>query len=209
MIRHTLLFLAGAALAVAPAFADGDAAAGQASYATCIACHGDNAQGNKALNAPRLNHLEPVYIAAQLNKFRSGARGGEGATATAKTMAPMAAVLADDAAVVNVAAYIAGLESPASAATVEGDTNMGADYYNQFCGACHGAGAVGNPALNSPRLAGSDDWYLQAQLLAFRSGERGAHPDDKTGKQMRAMAMILPNEQAVRDVVAYLHSLGH
>ena len=85
---------------------------------------------------------------------------------------------------------------------------MGADYYNQFCGACHGAGALGNPSLNSPRLAGTDDWYLEAQLLAFRSGERGARPEDTTGRQMRAMAVILPDERAVRDVVAYLQSLG-
>jgi cytochrome c oxidase subunit 2 len=120
----------------------------------------------------------------------------------------MAAMLADEQAVADVAAYISSLESPASAATVEGDIKMGADYYNQFCGACHGAGAVGNLALNSPRLAGGDDWHMQAQLMAFRSGQRGSHPDDTTGKQMRAMAAILPNEQAVKDVVAYLHSLG-
>lgn len=181
---------------------------GQASYASCSACHGDQGQGNKALSAPRINHLEPVYIAAQLDKFRAGIRGGPAATASAQTMAPMAAVLADDAAVTVLAAYVASLDSPASEATVEGDVAMGADYYNQFCGACHGAGASGNPALNSPRLAGGDDWYLQAQLLAFRSGQRGAHADDKTGRQMRAMAAILPDEQAVRDVVAYLHSLS-
>lgn len=195
-------------LLAAPALAGGDAAAGKAHYATCVACHGDQGQGNRALNAPRLNHLEPVYLAAQLTKFRQGIRGGEGASAGERSMAPMAAVLPDDKAVVDVATYIGGLDSAASAATVQGDAEMGADYYNQFCGACHGAGAVGNVALNSPRLAGGDDWYLEAQLLAFRSGERGSHPQDTTGKQMRAMAVILPDEQAVKDVVAYLHGLG-
>jgi cytochrome c553 len=206
-MQRTLILLASLLFANAPAFAEGDAAAGEAHYATCVACHGDLAQGNQALNAPRLNYLEPVYIAAQLGKFRSGIRGGEGATASARSMAPMAATLADDKAVADVAAYIASLESPASTAVVEGDAKMGADYYNQFCGACHGAGAVGNVALNSPRLAGGDDWYMEAQILAFRSGERGSHPEDSTGKQMRAMAAILPNEQAVKDVVAYLHGL--
>lgn len=208
MKKSLILMLASLGLIGASLSANaGDAAAGKAAYATCVACHGDNAQGNKALNAPRLSHLEPVYIAAQLSKFRSGIRGGSGATPTAMQMAPMAATLADDQAVSDVAAYIATLESPASAATIEGDATMGADYYNQFCGACHGAGAVGNPALNSPRLAGGDDWYMEAQLLAFRSGQRGSNPADTTGKQMRAMAMILPNEQAVKDVVAYLHGL--
>ncbi len=207
MIR-SIAFVAALLCSVTPAALAADAAAGKAAYATCVACHGDQAQGNKALNAPRLNHLEPVYVAAQLNKFRAGIRGGEGATAAARSMAPMAAVLADDKAVTDVAAYIASLDSPAPAKTVEGDATMGGDYYNQFCGACHGAGAVGNTSLNSPRLAGTDDWYLEAQLLAFRSGERGAHPEDTTGKQMRAMAVVLPDEQAVRDVVAYLQSLA-
>ena len=207
MIR-AMTFLAAMVCSAAPVLAQGDAAAGQAHYATCVACHGDKAQGNKALNAPRLNHLEPVYIAAQLVKFRGGIRGGDGATASSRSMAPMAAVLPDDAAVADVAAYIAGLDSPASEATVEGNADLGGDYYNQFCGACHGAAAVGNLALNSPRLAGSDDWYMEAQLLAFRSGARGSHPEDTTGKQMRAMAVVLPDEQAVKDVVAYLHGLG-
>lgn len=206
-ILKASLAVAGLALAALPASAQ-NAEAGKANYATCVACHGDNAQGNQALNAPRLNHLEVVYIAAQLEKFRSGIRGGEGASASARQMAPMAAILPDDQAVQDVAAYIASLDSEPSAATLKGDAVMGADYYNQFCGACHGAGGVGNPSLNSPRLAGGDDWYLEAQLLAFRAGQRGSHPKDVTGRQMRAMAVILPDEQAVKDVVAYLHGLG-
>ena len=204
-LKAALAFIVLASTALSAAAQDAEA--GKAHYATCVACHGDQAQGNQALNAPRLNHLEPVYIAAQLDKFRSGIRGGADASATAKQMAPMAQVLPGDQAVQDVAAYIATLQSEASAATIEGDVALGGDYYNQFCGACHGAGAVGNLSLNSPRLAGGDDWYLEAQLLAFRSGERGSNPKDTTGKQMRAMAVILPNEQAVKDVVAYLHSL--
>ena len=206
MIR-TIPLIAALLCGALPALA-ADTAAGKAAYATCVACHGDQAQGNRALNAPRLNHLEPVYLAAQLNKFRDGIRGGEGSTAAARSMAPMAAVLADDQAVLDVAAYIASLDSPAPAQTVQGDAAMGADYYNQFCGACHGAAAEGNLSLNSPRLAGSDDWYLAEQVRAFRAGERGAHPDDRTGKQMRAMAMVLPNDQAVADVVAFIRSLS-
>ncbi len=197
-----LMFVGGAV------YAADASTAGNAHYATCVACHGDNAQGDRAMGAPRLNHLQAVYIDAQLRKFRSGLRGGEGATDAAKQMAAMAAVLPDEQAIADVSAYIASLDSEASAATIEGDVALGGDYYNQFCGACHGAAGVGNPALNSPRLAGSDDWYLEAQIHAFRAGQRGAHADDRTGRQMRAMAAILPNEQAIRDVVAYLHSVS-
>ena len=204
---RTLILVAITMLLTGQALAQGDAAAGQALYATCTACHGAQGEGNKALNAPRLTHLEPVYIVAQLEKFKNGQRGGANDSATAKQMAPMAATLADATAMTNVAAYIGTLSGGQSAATVEGNATLGGDYYNQFCGACHGAGAVGNPALNSPRLVGGDDWYVVSQLESFRGGQRGSHPDDRTGRQMKAMAAILPGDQAVRDVAAYIRSL--
>ena len=207
-MRNTItLLIAVMGLGSSLALAQGNVEAGKAAYATCLACHGDQGQGNAALNAPRLNHLQPVYLASQLQKFRSGIRGGDSATATSRQMAPMAATLADDQAVLDVAAYAASLDSDKPVASIKGNATLGGAYYNQFCGACHGAGAVGNVALNSPRLAGSSDWYLLAQLKAFRSGERGSHPQDNTGKQMRAMAVVLPDDQALNDVVAYLASL--
>jgi cytochrome c553 len=182
--------------------------AGAAAYAPCAACHGPAAQGDAALGAPRLSHLGPAYLKRQLQGFRSGVRGGEGAAATAQQMAGMAMALADDAAVERVVEYIGTLQSPSPGSTVEGDAALGADYYNQFCGACHGARAQGNPSLNSPRLAGSDDWYLLAQLEAFRDGRRGAHPEDRIGRQMRSMALVLPSEQAARDVVSFIGSIA-
>jgi cytochrome c553 len=149
-----------------------------------------------------------VYLASQLEKFQRGIRGGKDSTTEAVQMAAMASSLADAQAVLDVASYIASLESDVPDRTIEGDAQLGADYYNQFCGACHGPAAEGNPALNSPALAGTDDWYLLAQLNAFRAGVRGAHPEDRTGKQMRAMAGVLPNEQATRDVVAFIAGLA-
>ncbi len=196
------------AIASSTARAEADRERGKALYATCAACHGADAAGNAALRAPRLNHLRPVYVLAQLEKFRTGQRGGEGASAQARQMAPMAANLPDAQALLDVAAYIASLDSAPPAATVQGDAALGADYYNQFCGACHGPAAAGNVALNSPTLAGTDDWYLLAQLAAFRDGSRGAVAGDRSGRQMRAMAAVLPSEQAVMDVVAFIQSQG-
>ena len=204
----TAIVVAVVSLQARMAPADPDLQAGKAAYAGCVSCHGAQAKGNAQMKAPRLNHLEPVYIAAQLQKFKQRIRGGEGATAEAVQMAGMAATLGDEQATHDVAVYIASLQAGANAATIEGDAALGADYYNQFCGACHGAGAEGNPLLNSPVLAGSDDWYLLAQLEAFRTGTRGSHPQDRTGKQMRAMAGVLPDEQAMRDVVAFIGTLG-
>lgn len=203
----SLLFLLTSVYAI-PILAAGNATVGETLYGACAACHGAQGEGNRALGAPRLNHLDSVYIEAQLLKFRQGIRGGAGAASSAVQMAGMANTLADEKAVADVSAFIAGLDSAAPAVTVQGDATLGGDYFNQFCGACHGPTAEGNTALNSPRLAGSDDWYLMAQLEAFRSGARGSHPDDRTGRQMRAMAGVLPDAKAVRDVVAFIGSLA-
>ena len=191
-----------------PSFGAGDVEAGKKAYASCSACHGSNAQGNAALSAPRLTHLESVYVAAQLEKFKAGVRGGQGSSTSAMQMAGMAATLPDEQAIQDVAAYIDTLEAPASAATLTGDAAVGADYFNQFCGACHGAAAQGNIALNSPRLAGGDDWYLLAQLQAFRTGTRGTGAQDRTGKQMRAMAGLLPDDKTILDVVAFIRDIA-
>lgn len=207
MRMTTLLAFTALALATACVRAADDPERGGALYSTCAACHGAAGEGNRALGAPRLSHLEPVYVAAQLQKFKSGVRGGSDAPDSARQMAGMAATLADEQAMYDLAAYIATLDGPASAATIEADVESGATYYRQFCSACHGPAAAGNLALNSPVLAGGDDWYLAAQLRSFRDGTRGAHPEDRTGKQMRAMAGVLPDDQAVDAVAAYLRAL--
>lgn len=192
-----------------PGFASAETQSpGEAFYAPCATCHGDRAQGDRTQGAPRLNHLAPVYLSAQLMKFRAGQRGGEGATPRARNMAAMAQALPGEDAVDAVAGYIASFDSPAPAATLDGDPALGKGYYRQLCGACHGPAAQGNRALHSPGLAGTDDWYLASQLRAFREGTRGMHPEDRNGRQMRAMAATLPDEQAVRDIVSYIRGLA-
>ena len=56
------------------------------------------------------------------------------------------------------------------------------------CQACHGVDGMGNKALNSPKIAGQEPWYLERQLKNFKAGIRGADPKDKYGMQMRPMA---------------------
>lgn len=203
----TTIVIAAICLFVAPLHAADDPARGKALYVTCVACHGAAAEGNQALNAPRLDYLAPVYIVEQLQKFKGGIRGGEGSSSSAQQMAAIASTLADEQAMYDLAAYIDTLQGQASAVTVEGNVEQGASYYRQYCAACHGPDAGGNRALHSPRLAGADDWYLVAQMNAFRNGSRGAHPEDRTGRQMRAMAAVLPDDEAVAAVAAYIRSL--
>ncbi|MDO8860282.1 c-type cytochrome [Haliea sp. E1-2-M8] len=176
-------------------------------YQPCAACHGVAAGGNAALRAPRLNHLRPVYILAQLDKFQRGLRGGDGATEVAQQMAAGVAMLPPRERWPDLALYISELAGSPSAATLaQGDPTLGGDYFNQFCGACHGPAAGGNVALSAPALAGADDWYLAAQLHAFREGRRGQHREDRGGRQMRSMAAVLPGEQAILDVIAFIRS---
>ena len=58
----------------------------------------------------------------------------------------------------------------------------------------------------SPPIVQLHDWYLVQELENFRSGARGAHPDDVWGATMRVNAVLL-SDQAMRDVIAYVQTL--
>ncbi|HEV3241526.1 MAG TPA: c-type cytochrome [Casimicrobiaceae bacterium] len=181
----------------------GDAAAGKALFAVCSACHGAQAEGNPALNAPKLSGQGGWYLKRQLNNFKNGLRGTNDKDVAGKTMAPMAATLTDEAAINNVVAYINTLPDNPAPATVNGNVKNGHDPF-VTCAACHGADGKGIQATNAPRLEGMSDWYLVTQLKNFREGIRGAHPKDLYGRQMASMAAMLADEQAADDLVAYI-----
>ena len=87
-----------------------------------------------------------------------------------------------------------------------GDATKGKAAY-AVCAACHGANGMGNKALNAPRIAGQEPWYLERQLNNYKKGIRGANPKDSYGMQMRPMALTLANDQAVSDMAAYVSSM--
>lgn len=183
-----------------------DVVAGKALFATCAACHGASAEGNLAMNAPRLNGQGAWYLERQLRQFKAGARGAHEKDPYGRMMAPMAATLVDEAAIADVAAYIASLpEAPRPAATVHGDVDRGRRQFTT-CAACHGADARGNFATNAPRLQGASDWYLARQLKNFRDGVRGTHPQDVYGEQMALIAGMLTDDADISDMVAYLNT---
>jgi cytochrome c553 len=92
------------AVPAAPVLA-GDAAAGQAAFQVCLACHGADARGNEALHAPPLAGQHDWYLLRQLQKFRQGWRGADPADVWGATMRANALAL-DDAAMRNLVAYI-------------------------------------------------------------------------------------------------------
>ncbi len=185
--------------------AAGDAAAGKPLYAVCAACHGLQAEGNPALNAPKLSGQGDWYLKQQLKYFKNGARGTHDKDVFGKMMAPMVATLGDDAAIDNVVAYIKTLTDNPAPATVKGNAKNGQKTY-VTCGACHGADGRGIQAMKAPRLKGMSDWYLVTQLKNFKQGIRGAHPKDMYGPQMASMAVILADDQATNDLVAYINT---
>jgi cytochrome c oxidase subunit II len=181
----------------------GDAAAGRAIYVVCSACHGPQAQGNPTLNAPKLSGQASWYLATQLRHFR---QGFDDQDIYAKQMIPIAATLADDTAIRNVAAYINSLPDERPPSTLVGDPDRGKSLYTT-CAACHGTAGQGNWSTKAPRLAHMSDWYLARQLHDFQQGIRGAHPQDFSGAQMMLMAKILPDDRAINDLLAYIHTL--
>jgi len=183
-----------------------DLAAGRAGYAVCAACHGANGEGNQTLNAPNLTGLSAWYLERQLQNFKHGLRGASGDDTYGAQMAPMAATLPDAVAIRNVAAYIDSLPDVDAAATVDGDADRGRKLFTT-CSSCHGEDAQGIWSVNAPGLRSTDDWYLVRQLENYRQGIRGSHPSDLYGKQMNLVSGMLRNEQAVRDVVAYINTL--
>lgn len=185
----------------------GNAAKGKSLYMTCATCHGQKAEGMQALGAPALAEQEPYYLKKQLENFQSGKRGVHVKDSYGAQMAPMSKILDSDG-VNDVIAYIKTMPSPTIEPTLEGgNTEAGKNYYNMICGACHGTGAVGIEALFSPRLVGMQDWYLERQLNNFRSGIRGKEEGDTYGAQMQQIAEAIPDDQTVKDLVAYINSL--
>ncbi len=180
---------------------------GQAQYALCATCHGSNGEGNIELNAPKLAGQESWYLRRQINYYKTGVRGTAPGDVFGVQMAPMANTLVNDAAINNVISYIQTLPNNPSQTTVQGNVDIGQALYEPTCGICHSASGSGVWSVNAPALSGMSDWYLVRQLQNFKSGIRGAHPQDEYGFQMTSMVSALKDDEAINDVVAYINTL--
>lgn len=175
-------------------------------FAYCTVCHGVQLMGNPILEAPRLSGMDSWYVENQLKAFRKGWRGKHENDVNGMEMQPMAAALTDEQ-IEGVAAFVARTRSDPPAKTITGDAARGKALFST-CATCHGVRAEGNVALASPALSGLNDWYLVTQLGKFKDGTRGSRPGDIYGAQMRASVGVLPDDQAIRDVVRYISTLN-
>jgi cytochrome c oxidase subunit 2 len=179
---------------------------GQELFQTCVPCHQQDGSGNPAIGAPNIAGMNDWYVEAQLEHFRNGARGAQFTDIEGMRMRPMAISLDSDEDVKAVAHYVASMIPVRHAASLPGNADAGAAAF-ATCAACHGVKGSGNPDMKAPRIAGTDDWYLAAQLRKFKSGIRGTSVKDPQGRLMRPMARTLGDDDAVRNVVAYIGTL--
>jgi len=75
------------------------------------------------------------------------------------------------------------------------------------CVSCHGKDGYGQEKIAAPAIAGLPQWYVEAQLVKFRTGVRGAHPDDLEGLRMRPMSRQMMDEGEVKAVSEYVASM--
>lgn len=176
-----------------------DLVKGEASFATCAACHG--ADGNSGTPAyPKLAQQHPDYLVKQLREFKSGQRANA-------VMSGMAAALSEDD-MKNISAWVSKNKAKPGFAKEKDLVTLGeriyrggiADRQIAACAGCHSPNGAGIPA-QYPRLAGQQAEYTAAQLTAFRDGVR------KNSIQMTGVAAKLNDREikAVADYIAGLH----
>lgn len=67
----------------------GDIANGKELYITCSKCHGKQAEGRWAVNAPRIAGMSDWYLLTQLKNFKNGLRGAHAGDVTGRQMESM------------------------------------------------------------------------------------------------------------------------
>jgi cytochrome c553 len=196
----------GAALAAEP-LPKADAAKGQTlATQVCAACHGEDGNSVAPVN-PKLAGQIPDYLAKQLANFKPAA-AGKPAERPSAVMGGFAATLSPDD-MRNIAAYYAAQPLKPERARNKDSIELGQKIYRAgiaekgvaACGACHGPKGEGVPA-QFPALAGQFADYIDAQLKAFRSGERANDPSRMM--RMTAAKMTDAEIKAVADYIAGL-----
>ena len=168
------------------------------STSVCAACHTNDGSRGSAAN-PIIQGQHPDYLVKQLTEFKAGKRDNP-------VMKAMASPLSE-ADMKNVAAFYAGKQPKPGFAKNKELVALGEKIYRggiadrsvPACSGCHGPSGAGIPA-QYPRLAGQHADYVEAQLVAFRSGARHNNP------AMTAIAAKL-NDREIKAVADYVAGL--
>ena len=211
-MKRTLAILAlctghaHAALAATEPAAKADIARGQSiASQVCAACHA--ADGNSLVpNNPKLAGQVAEYLEKELANFK--AAPGKKAERENPVMAGMVATLSTED-MRNVAVYYAGQQTKRGVAKSGTTLALGRKLWRggdapkglPACASCHGAGGAGLPA-QYPRVAGQHAEYTEAQLKAFRAGERR----NDAGGAMQGIAARMSDAE-IRAVADYIAGL--
>ena len=186
-IPTLFLFLSLASHAAAPPFEDTIAQRTQA----CTACHGKEGRAASDGYYPRIAGKPAGYLYHQLLNFREGRRHYG-------LMVQMVDPLSN-AYLMEIAQYFSQLDLPYPAPQPSNTTAevlrrgqvlvQQGDTMRQIpaCVQCHGAALTG-VAPNIPGLLGLPRDYLNAQLGAWRTGQRRAHAPDCMGTVARQLS---------------------
>ena len=210
MIKHSLLL---SLLLVTAAVQAQDKAAAQPNLAkakqtaeqVCGACHGTDGNSQIPVN-PKLAGQHAEYLNKQLRNFKS--EGGKPAERANPIMGGMVAALSEED-MKGLSTYFAGQQLKPESAKNKASIELGQKLWRAgdikrgipACAACHGPAGAGLPA-QYPCLSGQFADYTEAQLKAFRAGERANDP----AKMMRTIALKMtdPEIKAVADFAAGL-----
>lgn len=198
-----LLLAASAATASAAdapaAAAKPDLAKGQAtSTAVCAACHTSDGSRGAPAN-PILQGQHPEYLVKQLSEFKADKR-------PSPIMKGFASMLSEQD-MKNVAAFYAAKQAKPGFAKNKELVTLGEKIYRggladrsiAACAGCHGPSGSGMPS-QYPRLAGQHAEYIEAQMVAFRSGARA------NNQQMTDVASKMSDKE-IKAVADYLAGL--
>ena len=179
----------------------GDAKAGAAKVATCVACH---AKDGNSLNPiwPKLAGQHVIYTVKQLEEFKQGEKGPRNNA----SMQSMAAVLSDSD-MIDIATYFSKQKIVVGKVDLKwvergqqlyrgGDLKRGIS----ACAACHGPRGEGNLLAKFPALSGQHAGYTQEQLKHFKNGIR------RNGPMMTDIAKRMQNKD-IQAVSAYIEGL--
>ena len=200
---------------------------GEELHIACAFCHGDSSQGNDRRDGPALAGLEDWYLELQMHNYKNGIRGYPAEDVPGQVMYFSRGMLRNDKTIASLAKYISALgpgkplarnavgarpylwNSPYAGLdpSISGNAESGRETYSGVCTACHAADGRGNEELGAANITYLSDVYMIRQLMYFRDGIRGAHPEDTRGQQMAAIAKLLTDDQTIADVVAYISEL--
>jgi len=175
-------------------FTKGDAAAGAAKAAPCLACHGVGGNGIINPEWPKLAGQHSAYAAAQLKLFKSGER--KNALMLGQAQALSEQDMADIAAHYATLAPVPGVASKEAVEVGQklyraGDVTRGLP----ACSGCHGPAGAGNPVAHYPRIGGQNAAYTTLQLNAYKKGKTGERGAGKHALIMSAVATKLTDAE--------------